>query len=68
MNDQPTEQSPIRPPVCPDCRQPMQFAASQPDQAVEVLHHVLFVCDCGRTSDQLIAGTPDLDLGEKDRP
>jgi hypothetical protein len=43
-----------RPPVCIDCRLPMQIAASRPD-TIPQLRHVLFACECGRISDQVVA-------------
>jgi hypothetical protein len=46
---------PIRPPVCPYCRKPMRFVLSRPDKTHDNLHHALFVCGCGRISDQLSA-------------
>jgi len=44
-----------RPPVCPNCRKPMRFVLSRPDKTHYNLRHALFVCDCGRISDQLSA-------------
>jgi hypothetical protein len=52
MQDRPTE-LPIRPPVCPDCGTPMRYAASDLDKIYPV-RHLMFVCDCGRASDQLV--------------
>jgi hypothetical protein len=46
---------PIRPPVCPYCRKAMRFVLSKPDKTHYNLRHTLFVCDCGRISDQLSA-------------
>jgi hypothetical protein len=46
---------PVRPPVCPDCRMPMRFATAERDRTYFKLRHAIFVCDCGRASDQLIA-------------
>jgi hypothetical protein len=51
MQDQP----PIRPPKCPDCLIPMQYRMSVPDEKYPILLHVMFVCDCGRLCDQLVA-------------
>jgi hypothetical protein len=55
MQDQPTNQAPMRPSVCPDCLKPMHFRMSLPDENYSMLLHVMFVCDCGRVSDQLVA-------------
>src|SRR5258705_2239703 len=49
--------SPVRPPLCPDCQGLMRPAAAEPDSRNANLRHVLFVCNCGRASDQLIAKT-----------
>ena len=52
-----SESLPLRPPTCPDCLKPMHFFASLPDGVVTDLWHVMFKCDCGRTSDQVtVAG------------
>jgi hypothetical protein len=45
----------VRPPVCPDCRMPMRFATAERDRTYFKFRHAIFVCDCGRASDQLIA-------------
>jgi RNase P subunit RPR2 len=55
MQEQQT-QSLIRRPVCPDCRKPMRYATSELDKTRPV-QHVMFVCDCGRTSNQVVAET-----------
>ena len=47
------ERAPMRPPVCPDRRTPMRFVASEPDKTDSRIQHVMFVCDCGRMSDQM---------------
>jgi hypothetical protein len=52
---QPNPPPPVRPPVCPDCSKPMRFVLSKPDKTHCNLRHALFVCDCGRISDQLSA-------------
>jgi len=44
-----------RPPICPDCARIMRFVTSKPESEHTILRHVLFVCDCGRVGDQLIA-------------
>jgi hypothetical protein len=51
----PLQATSLRPPVCIDCRLPMHFVASQANTVHPQLRHCLFACDCGRTSDQLIA-------------
>jgi hypothetical protein len=35
----------------------MRLTARDLDSGNAILQHVLFVCDCGRASDQLIANT-----------
>ena len=45
----------VKPPVCPDCMKPMRFVTSNPDKQHSSIQHFLFMCDCGRTSDQIIA-------------
>jgi len=52
---QSTDPLPIRPPICPDCVKPMRFVISKLEKTHDILRHVMFVCDCGRCSDQLIA-------------
>lgn len=47
--------SPIRPPTCPDCGTLMRLESGLPDTRYVNIRHMIFVCDCGRTSDQLIA-------------
>jgi hypothetical protein len=49
----------IRQPVCPDCRLPMRVSTAEPITENALLRQVLFVCDCGRTSDQLITDIPN---------
>jgi hypothetical protein len=59
MNDQPPNQPRTRPPACPDCMKPMRFVTSDPDKIHRILQHVMFMCDCGRASDQvIISSTP----------
>jgi len=50
MQDQPATL--IRPPVCPDYRIPTGYATSELDKSLPV-RHVMLVCDCGRTSDEV---------------
>jgi hypothetical protein len=51
---QPDTPASIRPPACPDCLKPMRLTTSEPDAGYSNLRHALFVCDCGRASDQVI--------------
>ena len=44
-----------RPPSCPTCHKPMRFESAKADKQYRKLRHVIFVCDCGRKSDQLVA-------------
>jgi hypothetical protein len=48
----------IKAPICPDCRKPMRFRTSEPDKTDANLRNAMFVCDCGRASDQIIAELP----------
>jgi len=41
-------------PICPTCAKLMRLEKSMPDETYDNLHHIVFVCDCGRTSDQLV--------------
>ena len=54
MPIEPTDRLPLQLPVCTDCLKPMRFIASLPDGISTALWHVMFKCDCGRTSDQVI--------------
>lgn len=45
----------LRPPVCPHCKLPMRYRTSELDKQHNNLRHVMFVCSCGLTSDQLVA-------------
>jgi hypothetical protein len=45
----------IRAPVCPTCEQRMRLKSAQADRSYPNLRHMIFVCDCGRMSDQLVA-------------
>ena len=42
------------PPICIDCQLPMRYLVSQLDAAHALIRHVLFACDCGRTSCQAV--------------
>jgi len=44
-----------RPPWCPACHKAMRLVSANPDKKHPKLRHVIFVCDCGRKSDQLVA-------------
>ena len=46
---------PLKPPLCPDCDRLMRFERATPDKNFANVMHVIFVCGCGRKSDQLIA-------------
>jgi hypothetical protein len=56
--EQEADKAPIRAPVCPDCHKPMHFRTSEPDRAIPNLRHAMFVCDCGRASDQVVSELP----------
>src|SRR5262249_37582921 len=44
-----------RAPWCPACHKPMHLESAKPDKAYAKLRHVIFVCSCGRRSDQFVA-------------
>src|SRR5262245_19155413 len=44
-----------RPAWCPACHKPMHLESAKADKKYPKLRHVMFVCDCGRKSDQLVA-------------
>jgi hypothetical protein len=46
---------PTKFPNCPSCGKPMQLKAIEPDALHANLRHVVYMCDCGRTIDQLVA-------------
>jgi len=46
---------PIKSPICPSCNKPMRFESAVPDKTYPNLRHARFVCECGRSTDQLIA-------------
>jgi RNase P subunit RPR2 len=52
------QQAALRPPVCPNCKVPMRYQTSELDRLHSNIRHVMFVCSCGLTSDQMMA-TPD---------
>jgi hypothetical protein len=54
LSGDPTSPS-IRPPTCPDCGTPMRLQSASPDLRYINLQHMIFMCDCGRASDQLVA-------------
>lgn len=41
-------------PWCPACYKCMHLVSANTDKEYPKLSHVMFVCDCGRTSDQLV--------------
>jgi hypothetical protein len=45
-------------PVCPNCKVPMRYQSSELDKEHAHIRHVMFVCSCGLTSDQMVAA-PD---------
>jgi len=45
----------IKHPVCPDCGTAMRLERAAPDSRYRNIHHMIFTCDCGRASDQMIA-------------
>jgi hypothetical protein len=54
MQTQPSDESSIRPPRCTDCKRPMSFVTSAPDEGRESFQHMMFACDCGLTSELII--------------
>ena len=48
------QRSDLRPPVCPNCQLPMRYETSELDKTHANLRQVMFVCDCGLTSDQVV--------------
>jgi hypothetical protein len=52
MNNEP---APFLFPLCPTCVRPMRFDRSELDKKYPKLRHVIFLCDCGRRADQVIA-------------
>jgi len=48
------QQPALGPPLCPNCKLPMQYATSELDKVHSNIRHVMFVCSCGLTSDQVI--------------
>jgi hypothetical protein len=54
MQDQPRK-LPVRPPLCPDCLTVMRYAASETDKTDSRMRFVMFVCDCGSTSEHVVA-------------
>jgi hypothetical protein len=41
--------------MCPACNKPMRFVAAEPLPPYTNLNYVKFECDCGRTSDAMMA-------------
>jgi RNase P subunit RPR2 len=58
MENQPTVESAIRRPWCPDCMKPMKYVTSASDKTDPVFRLVLFSCECGRVNDQMTASSP----------
>jgi RNase P subunit RPR2 len=48
------QQPALRLPVCPNCHLPMRYEASERDKTHSNLRHVMFICSCGLTSDQVV--------------
>jgi hypothetical protein len=48
-----SEQSPIRPTVCLHCMRPMHFVTSPRNKELSIQSHLIFACECGRTSEQI---------------
>ena len=42
-------------PICPTCAKPMRVQSSAPDRTYHNLQQVIFVCDCGRTTEVIVA-------------
>ena len=53
MQADPSDQSPIRPTVCLHCMRPMHFVSSTPNKGRSIQSHLIFACECGRTSEQI---------------
>jgi hypothetical protein len=47
--------APVQPPTCSACSKPMELARLVPHEHFINLRHLLFVCECGRTSEYFIA-------------
>src|SRR5262245_9918596 len=58
MQDEPSDQLPVRPPGCPDCMSPIRLVMSVPDTTYAHLQRVWFACDCGRASNHLTCELP----------
>jgi len=41
-------------PICPACGREMRLQSTTPDERYINLKHVIFVCDCGRSSEQVV--------------
>jgi hypothetical protein len=52
---QPSQPLPIKPPTCPACAKAMKLTSVTVDKSFLGLRHMLFICECGWTSDQLVA-------------
>jgi hypothetical protein len=45
----------IKIPTCPECGTDMRLERATPDSRYINLHHMIFMCACGQSSDQLVA-------------
>jgi len=52
LNDKPANLP--RPPLCLDCAKPMRFASAERDRNQANLRRVIYVCESGRTSAQIV--------------
>jgi hypothetical protein len=57
MQDRPINHAYVRRPVCPDCRKGMEYRMAIPHEKYSMLLHVMFVCDCGRVCDKVVANS-----------
>ena len=61
------EEPSFKVPVCPTCAKAMRLEGLAPDRTYRDLSHMMYMCDCGRRSDQLVADpsptTPETVLG-----
>ena len=46
---------PAHPPVCSVCGTPMRLISAEPAEAYENLKRAKFECDCGRSSQAMVA-------------
>jgi RNase P subunit RPR2 len=50
-----SDPSPIKSPICPQCKKAMRFQSALADLRYRNLNHMVFKCDCGWKTDQVIA-------------